>query len=102
MRVEWVKGADGRVQMQEIADSGFDLQADLVLLAMGFVHPRHNGLVEQSGVALDPRRNVKANTADYKTSVQKIFACGECGAASRWWSGRSARAGRRRARWTSS
>ena len=77
VRVEWVKGADGRVQMKEVADSGFDLQADLVLLAMGFVHPRHNGLVEQSGVALDPRKNVRANTADYKTSVQKIFACGD-------------------------
>ena len=77
VRVEWVKGADGRVQMQEIADSSFDLKADLVLLAMGFVHPRHNGLVEQSGVALDVRKNVKANTVDYKTSVQKVFACGD-------------------------
>ncbi|MEJ0027482.1 MAG: glutamate synthase subunit beta [Rhizomicrobium sp.] len=77
VRVEWVKGADGRTQMKEIADSGFELAADLVLLAMGFVCPRHNGLVEQSGVALDARRNVKANTLDYKTSVQKVFACGD-------------------------
>ncbi len=63
--------------MKEIQDSAFELAADLVLLAMGFVCPRHNGLVEQSGVALDPRKNVKANTLDYKTSVQKVFACGD-------------------------
>ncbi len=77
VRVEWVRDADGRVAMQEIEDSGFELKADLVLLAMGFVCPRHNGLVEQSGVALDARKNVKANTSDYKTSVTKIFACGD-------------------------
>ncbi|MEI9990178.1 MAG: glutamate synthase subunit beta [Rhizomicrobium sp.] len=77
VRVEWVKGADGRVQMKEIEGSDFDLAADLVLLAMGFVSPRHHGLVEQSGVALDARKNVKANTVDYKTSVKKVFACGD-------------------------
>jgi len=77
VRVEWVKGPDGRMALQEIAGSEFELKADLVLLAMGFVSPRHSGLVEQSGVALDPRQNVKANTADYKTTVPKIFACGD-------------------------
>ncbi len=77
VRVEWVKGADGRVAMREIEGSTFDLAADLVLLAMGFVSPRHNGLVEQSGVALDARKNVKASAQDYKTSVSKIFACGD-------------------------
>ena len=77
VRVEWVKGADGRTTMREIPDSAFRLKADLILLAMGFLGPRHTGLVEQSGVALDPRGNVKANTADYKTSVPKVFACGD-------------------------
>ena len=77
VRVEWVKGADGRQQMREIPGSAFELKADLVLLAMGFVAPRKTGLVEQSAVALDPRGNVKANVADYKTSVQKVFACGD-------------------------
>ena len=71
------QGRDGRQQMREIPGSDFELKADLVLLAMGFVGPRKNGLVEQSGVALDPRGNVKANVADYKTSVQKIFSCGD-------------------------
>jgi len=77
VRVEWVKGADGRQQMREIPGSAFQLKADLVLLAMGFVGPRRSGLVEQSKVALDPHGNVKANVADYKTSVQKIFSCGD-------------------------
>lgn len=48
--------------MQPIADSSFVLKADLVLLAMGFVSPVHEGLVEQSGVALDGRGNVSADT----------------------------------------
>jgi glutamate synthase (NADPH/NADH) small chain len=77
VRVEWVEGPDGRQQMKEIAGSAFELKADLVLLAMGFTGPRPQGLIEQSGVALDPRGNVKANVVDYKTSVQKTFACGD-------------------------
>ncbi|MGZ5934253.1 MAG: glutamate synthase subunit beta [Rhizomicrobium sp.] len=77
VRVEWVKGADGRQQMKEIEGSTFELKADLVLLAMGFVGPRKNGLVEQAAVALDPRGNVRANVTDYKTSVQKVFSCGD-------------------------
>ena len=77
VRVEWVKGQDGRQTMREIDGSAFDLKADLVLLAMGFLGPTRGGFVEQSAVALDPRGNVKANTADYKTSVSKVFACGD-------------------------
>jgi len=77
VRVDWLKGPDGRFVMQEIPDSGFRLKADLVLLAMGFLGPRRPGMVEQSGVELDPRGNVRANTVDYRTSVQKIFAAGD-------------------------
>jgi glutamate synthase (NADPH) small chain len=66
---------DGR--MQEIPDSTFELEADLVFLAMGFVGPRKAGVVEQSGVDLDPRGNVKASVADYATSAPKIFTCGD-------------------------
>ncbi|HEY4942356.1 MAG TPA: glutamate synthase subunit beta [Rhizomicrobium sp.] len=77
VRVEWARGADGRLAMREIAGSAFQLKADLVLLAMGFLGPRKSGLVEQAAVALDPRGNVKANMADYKTSVQKVFSCGD-------------------------
>jgi glutamate synthase (NADPH/NADH) small chain len=53
------------------------LPADLVLLAMGFVGPRKTGLVEQAGVALDPRGNVKADTEDYRSSAPRVFACGD-------------------------
>jgi glutamate synthase (NADPH) small chain len=77
VRVEWVKGADGRVQMKEVEASAFELKADLVLLAMGFLGPRKAGLVAQSGVTLDPRSNVKATMKDYKTSVDKVFSCGD-------------------------
>ena len=77
VRVEWVKGADGRMGMQEVAGSSFELKADLVLLAMGFLGPRKPGLVEQAGVALDPRGNVAANVVDYQTSVPKLFAAGD-------------------------
>jgi glutamate synthase (NADPH/NADH) small chain len=63
--------------MQEMPGSEFELKADLVLLAMGFLGPRRSGMVEQSGVALDPRGNVQANTLDYKTSVSKVFSAGD-------------------------
>ena len=63
--------------MQEVPDSTFVLKADLVLLAMGFLGPLKPGMVEQSGVALDPRGNVSANTVDYRTSVPKLFAAGD-------------------------
>jgi glutamate synthase (NADPH/NADH) small chain len=77
VRVEWAQAPDGRWAMQEMPGSGFALKADLVLLAMGFLGPRRPGMVEQSGVALDPRGNVAANTVDYRTSAAKIFAAGD-------------------------
>ncbi|MBX9947495.1 MAG: FAD-dependent oxidoreductase, partial [Reyranella sp.] len=77
VRIEWVKAADGRLAMQEVAGSGFQLKTDLVLLAMGFLGPRRPGLLEQAGVALDPRGNVAANVKDYRTSVPKLFAAGD-------------------------
>jgi glutamate synthase (NADPH/NADH) small chain len=72
VRVEWV---DGR--MQEVAGSEFVLQADLVLLAMGFVGPNAAGMIEQAGVELDGRGNVKADTNAYATSQDDIFTCGD-------------------------
>ena len=55
--------------------SEFTIQADLVLLAMGFLHPQHEGLVEQLGVDLDGRGNVSDD--DFATSVPGVFACGD-------------------------
>ncbi len=63
--------------MKEMAGSEFQLKADLVLLAMGFLGPRKQGMLEQSSVSLDPRGNVKADTINYRTSIDKIFACGD-------------------------
>jgi glutamate synthase (NADPH/NADH) small chain len=77
VRVEWVKGADGRTTIVEVPSSAFKLKADLVLLAMGFLGPAKPGLLEQTGVALDARGNVAASEQDYKTSVPKLFAAGD-------------------------
>jgi glutamate synthase (NADPH/NADH) small chain len=72
VRVEWIDG-----KMQEVPGSEFTLKADLILLAMGFVGPRKQGLLDQAGVALDARGNVAANVVDYTTSDPQIFACGD-------------------------
>jgi glutamate synthase (NADPH/NADH) small chain len=81
VRVHWIKGDGGGWQLQEVPDSAFIIPADLVLLAMGFVHPVHDALLQETGVALDARGNVNADTeADvgaYQTSVQKVFAAGD-------------------------
>ncbi|MCZ4341452.1 glutamate synthase subunit beta [Sphingomonadaceae bacterium G21617-S1] len=72
VRVEWIDG-----KMQEVPGSEFMLKADLVFLAMGFLGPNSSGMIEQAGVELDPRGNVRANTTDYATSQDGIFACGD-------------------------
>jgi glutamate synthase (NADPH/NADH) small chain len=72
VRVEWKDG-----KMQEIPGTEFEIKADLVLLAMGFLGPVPSGLLEQFGVQKDSRSNVKANTDDYRTSVDKVFAAGD-------------------------
>jgi glutamate synthase (NADPH/NADH) small chain len=77
VRNQWDSGPDGQMSMVETANSQFTLDADLVLLAMGFVHPQHAGMIEDSGVELDNRGNVKANIEDYKTSRKNIFVAGD-------------------------
>ncbi len=72
VRVEW-NGS----KMEEVPDSTFVIPADLIFLAMGFVGPRKQGLLEQAGVELDARGNVKANTQDYHTSNERVFTCGD-------------------------
>jgi glutamate synthase (NADPH/NADH) small chain len=64
-------------KMQPVPDSEFSLRADLVLLAMGFVGPVQDGLLAALGVDLDGRGNVAANVKDYRTSIDKVFACGD-------------------------
>ena len=64
-------------KFQPIAGTEFQIPADLVLLAMGFVSPVHEGMLAQLGVALDPRGNVGADTVRYQSSVGKVFAAGD-------------------------
>ena len=77
VRVDWRAGEDGRMAMREIPDSSFELKADLVLLAMGFLHPVHEGMIEALGLELDAQGNVEADTEDYRTSRDKVFAAGD-------------------------
>ncbi len=76
-RVEWRAGADGQMNLTEMPGADFELRADLVLLAMGFVHPVHQGLIEELGITLDDRGNVAADTERYQTSTPKFFAAGD-------------------------
>ncbi|MFA6203603.1 MAG: glutamate synthase subunit beta [Gallionella sp.] len=71
VRVEWQAG-----KMIEIAGSEFELKADLVFLAMGFVSPVQK-VLEAFGVEKDARGNIKANTDDYRTSVERVFTAGD-------------------------
>jgi glutamate synthase (NADPH/NADH) small chain len=64
-------------KFKPVAGTEFDLDAELVLLAMGFVHPVHEGLLKSLGIELDPRGNVRANTSDYQTSMAKVFSAGD-------------------------
>lgn len=76
VRLEWQE-RNGRQTMVEVADSAFEIKAGLVLLAMGFVHPVHAGMLGELGVALDSRGNIRAGEDDYQTSVNKLFTAGD-------------------------
>jgi len=76
--VEWETDFLGRpVKFREIEGSEREIPCQLVLLAMGFVHPQHTGMIENLGVELDERKNVKAKEGVYRTNVSKVFACGD-------------------------
>jgi len=76
VRVKWEKDETGRFKMTEIPGSEFSVEAELVLLALGFVHPVHEGLVQKLGVKLDPRGNVLVD-AHHMTSKEGVFAAGD-------------------------
>ena len=78
VEVEWKKSEDGSMKMIEVEDSEFEIEADLVLLAMGFVHPIHEGLVNNLSLKLDQRGNVEADEISFKTSSDKVFVAGDC------------------------
>ena len=75
--VEWAKGANGSLKMTEIKNSEFVLEADLILLAMGFLHTSHNGIVEILNLDIDKRGNIEANENSFETSSRKIFVAGD-------------------------
>ncbi len=72
VRAEWQDGT-----MREVEGSAFTLQADLILLAMGFTGSLRTGMLDQSGVRLNERGSVAANVRDYRTSEGNVFACGD-------------------------
>jgi glutamate synthase (NADPH) small chain len=76
-RVVWQKDANGQTVMREMPDSEFEMKADLVLLAMGFLGPVQTDVMQQLGVAKDPRGNVAADTENYRTSLAKVYAAGD-------------------------
>lgn len=75
--VEWEEEESGRKIMKPKNKNFLKLKADLVLLAMGFVHPIHKGLLDEINITLDERGNVKANDQDYKTNLKKVFVAGD-------------------------
>ena len=76
-RLDWSQfDENGRPIMQEIEGSEFDVDADLVLLAMGFLHPEHKGMVEDLALELDPRGNIKADE-NKMTSRPGVFTGGD-------------------------
>jgi len=75
--LEWKTGENGRAQFVEIENSAREIPCDLALLAMGFVHPQHEGLINDLAVELDERGNVRASEKLYQTNIQKIFTAGD-------------------------
>jgi glutamate synthase (NADPH) small chain len=64
-------------RLQEVEGTEFEIEADLVLLAMGFVHPVHEGMLDALGVERDQRGNVKADDREYLTSKRRVFTAGD-------------------------
>ncbi len=76
VRVTWTQD-EGRWTMSEEEGSEFEVPCDLAFLAMGFVHPIHEGMIDELGLDKDERGNVLANSDDYRSSNPKVFAAGD-------------------------
>jgi glutamate synthase (NADPH/NADH) small chain len=77
VQVEWKKGDDGRMAMHEVPGTIELIKAELILLSMGFLSPEHDGLLNDLKLEYDPRGNVKTFDNADKTSIDKVFACGD-------------------------
>ena len=76
--LEWKTGSDGRAaQFVEVPRTERELPCELALLAMGFVHPQHDGLLNELGIERDERGNVRATEKSYQTNIAKIFTAGD-------------------------
>ena len=75
-KVVWFQDKSGNYQMSDVANSEFELKADLVLLAMGFTHPEHKGVVTDLGIELTERGNIKVDEK-FMTSKEGVFAAGD-------------------------
>ncbi|HSD09922.1 MAG TPA: glutamate synthase subunit beta [Candidatus Binatia bacterium] len=76
IRLDWTQGGNGRPQMVEVPGSDFEIDCDLVLLALGFLGPERRGPINDLGVKLDERGNVSTDQ-NYMSSVPGVFACGD-------------------------
>ena len=77
VKLEWKTNEDGRVAFTEVPGSEQELPCELALLAMGFIHPQHKGLLRELDIELDERGNVKASEKNYQTNIAKIFTAGD-------------------------
>ena len=76
VRLRW-QASSGKMQMEEVAGSEFELPAELVLLAMGYVHPPREGFIKELELAVDARGNIAADDKNYQTSRSNVFAAGD-------------------------
>ena len=83
-RLRWQRQADGRWSKQPLPDEIRRLPVQLVLLAMGYAHPEHSGLVDVLGLSLDQRGNVLASSDNYLSSVPAVFSCGDMRRGQSW------------------
>lgn len=78
VELEWSTDAQGRPSAwMEKTGTAFTIECDLVLLAMGFLHPEQQGMLDELGVELDERGNIHANEKNYQTNISKVFAAGD-------------------------
>ena len=76
VRVSWQPGPEGKMEMSEVPGSEFEIEADLVLLAMGFEHVIREGMVQDLGLRLDSRGNIDVDDS-FMTSVKGVFSAGD-------------------------
>ncbi len=76
--VEWLYNDNGTLNgFNEVPGSEREIKCELVLLAMGFLHPQKEGLLDELNIEMDAKGNVKTNESNYQTNLSKVFSCGD-------------------------